>query len=108
MAEELLSPPRRYLLHEILKDVIGNDNVYFQAPPNTGMQYPCILYKRDRKITLHADNLPWRQVKGYQVTVIDPDPDSDIPDKVADLPLCEFDRNYVAENLNHDVFNLFF
>lgn len=104
MADEPL--PRRHKLHAVLKSL--TDNVYFQRPPNTGMQYPCILYKRDRAITLHADNAPYRHTKGYQVTVIDPDPDSDIPDRVADLPLCEFDRNYIADDLNHDVFNLFF
>lgn len=83
-------------------------NVYFQAPPNNQMQYPCILYKRDDARTAFADNMPYRYTKRYQVTVIDKDPDSDIPDKIAGLPLCSFDRHYTADNLNHDVYNLFF
>ena len=72
------------------------------------MQYPCILYKRDSADSKFADNEPYRHTKRYQVTVIDQDPDSDIPDKIAGLPLCVFDRFYTADNLNHDVFNLFF
>jgi hypothetical protein len=40
--------------------------------------------------------------------VIDPDPDSPIVDAVAELPLCTYDRFFTADNLNHDVFNLFF
>lgn len=72
------------------------------------MQYPCIIYKRDDVDTTFADNKPYRHTKRYLVTVIDRDPDSRIPEKVADLPLCTFDRFYVADNLNHDVFNLFF
>lgn len=82
--------------------------VYFQPPPNLVMQYPCIVYKRDRAETTFADNKLYRHIKGYQVTVIDEDPDSPIPDKVITLPLCKFDRFYTADNLNHDVFNIFF
>lgn len=72
------------------------------------MQYPCIVYSRDRARTFHAGNLPYRHVKAYQVTVIDEDPDSMIPDKVAGLPLCSLDRHFTADNLNHDVFTLYF
>jgi len=46
--------------------------------------------------------------KRYKVTVIDPDPDSLIPDKVASLPSAVFNRFFAANNLNHDVYNLYF
>jgi len=42
------------------------------------------------------------------VTVIDQDPDSEIPDKVAEMPMSLFNRFYTADNLNHDVYNVFF
>lgn len=84
------------------------EHVYFQPPNNLTMQYPCIVYSRDRARTLHANNKVYRHVKGYQVTVIAKDPDSPLPDKVAGLPLCSFDRHYTADNLNHDVYILFF
>lgn len=84
------------------------DNVYFQPPENIKLTYPCIVYRRDSANTQFADNRPYRNKKRYQVMVIDQDPDSPIPDKVADLPLCTFDRHYTAEYLNHDVFNLYF
>lgn len=83
-------------------------NVYFQPPANVQMQYPCIVYKRDYAQTRFADNSPYSHTKRYMVTVIDRDPDSAIPDQVAALPLCIFNRFYTADNLNHDVFNLFF
>lgn len=82
--------------------------VYFQAPPNTGMNYPCIIYRRDRSDTTFADNIPYRYKKRYQITVIDRDPDSVIPDKVAQLPMCTSERHFVVDNLNHDVFNIYF
>lgn len=72
------------------------------------MVYPCIVYKRDRLDTQFASNDPYRTTKRYQVTVIDRNPDSDIPDKVATLPMCASDRCFTANNLNHDVFNIYF
>lgn len=96
----------RERLQVLLETIAGN--AYFQPPPTLKMQYPCIVYKRDDAETLFADNKLYRTTKRYQVTVIDGDPDSLIPDKVAGLPLCSFDRHYTADNLNHDVYNLFF
>lgn len=99
---------RRLQLQTLLESLLGSNHVYFQPPTNISMQYPCIVYKRDRARTQFADNKPYRYAKGYQIMVIDRDPDSDIPDRIASLPSCTFDRHYTADNLNHDVFNLFF
>ena len=87
---------------------LESDNVYFQPPPSVRMDYPCIVYHRDYELTNYADYIPYKRRKRYLVTVIDRDPDSGIPDKVASLPLCVYDRFYTADNLNHDVFKLFF
>jgi hypothetical protein len=98
----------RLELQALLVEILGTKNVYFQPPPSLTMQYPCIVYKRDDIDTKHADNSPYQQTKRYQVTVIAKDPDDDLHEKVARLPMCSYDRFYTAENLNHDVFNLFF
>lgn len=98
----------RLQLHQILKTILGTDNVYFQPPNGLKMEYPCIRYERDRARTLFADNKPYNHYKCYQITVIDRNPDSLIPDKVAALPLCVHDRFFTADNLNHDVYTLFF
>lgn len=99
---------QRTELHAILKGILGSDHVYFQPPANVSMVYPCIVYKRDSAETTFADSKPYNYQKRYQVIVIDRNPDSNIPDKVAALPMCVFDRHYTADNLNHDVFKLFF
>lgn len=83
-------------------------NVYFQPPDNLQIQYPCIVYQRYRAESEFADNIPYKFTRSYQVTVIDADPDSDIPNKVAALPSCTTNRNFVAGNLNHDVYTLYF
>lgn len=84
------------------------DHVYFQPPNNITMQYPCIVYKRDGEDAKFAGNRPYNRTKRYLVTVIDRDPDSPIPDKVGSLPMCTFNRFYTADNLNHDVYTIFF
>ena len=95
-------------LHAKLVDLLGSNNVYFQPPENLKMVYPCIVYRRNRIETEFADNNPYFQMKRYSVMVIDRNPDSDIPDKIGQLPMSLFDRHYVADNLNHDVYNLYF
>lgn len=95
-------------LHTILKALLGSNNVYFQPPPTLQMQYPCIVYRRDFAITEFANDKPYAHHLRYQVIVIDANPDSVIPAKIAALPMCIYDRFYTANNLNHDVYKLFF
>jgi hypothetical protein len=93
-------------LHDLLLTI--TDHAYFQPPSNIQMQYPCIRYERSNSWTTHADNRQYAHKKQYQVTVIDRDPDSELPDRVEALPYCSFDRSYVADGLNHYVYTLFF
>lgn len=95
-------------LQALLETQSELDSVYFEPPPNLLMQYPCIVYELDSAETLYADNVPYRRTKRWQVTVIEREPDSNLPDKIADLPLSHHDRRFVADNLIHDVFTLFF
>lgn len=83
-------------------------NVYFQPPNGLKMNYPCIVYARDNAETLYADNSPYRQTRRYSVTVIDRNPDSLISEKVAGLSLCSYNRFFTADDLNHDVYTLYF
>ena len=98
----------RLQLQSLLEEILETDKVYFQPPTNVVLTYPCIVYKRDFAETKFADNAPYDRTIRYQVTVMDKNPDSEIPSKIAALPMCLFDRFYTADNLNHDVFNLFF
>lgn len=93
-------------LHAILQTI--TEKVYFQPPENVKLEYPCIIYARDYADTKFADNNPYSYVKRYMVTVIDRDPDSDLPNKVAELPSSTFNRYYPADGLNHDVYQVFF
>jgi len=96
----------RLQLHDLLIEMV--DDVYFQPPSNIKMQFPCILYVMDDSHSEFADNRPYLQAKRYQVTVVDRNPDSPLPDLVEDLPLCRFERRFATDELNHWVYNVFF
>ena len=98
---------RRLKLHEMLCDILGSGNVYYQPPETIKMQYPAIVYFRYDVENFHANNGVYIQSPAFQVIVIDRNPDSDIVKDVSRLPLCTFDRHYKADNLNHDVFTIY-
>lgn len=99
---------QRLELHDLLVGLLGSQYVYFQPKTNTKMQYPAIVYYLDDIDTKFADNNPYSKTLRYQVTAIDHDPDSDIRDKIAALPMNQFDRCFTADNLYHHVFSLYF
>lgn len=96
----------RLNLQTKLENLLGTRNVYFQPPPNLKMNYPCIVYERARFNTDFADNNPYKIDKVYYVTYIDINPDSDMPEKIAKLPMCAFQRHYVQDNKYYDQFRL--
>lgn len=98
----------RLELQTLLESILATGNVYFQPPETLKMQYPCIVYNRDYAVTKFADNKPYANTKRYIVTVIDRNPDSLIPDKIAELPMCLFVRHLTVNNLNHDIYNIYF
>lgn len=99
---------RRPELQSVLEQVLGAANVYFQPPPNLVMVYPCIVYEHDQTNTDFASNVPYRLTKRWQVTHIDKSSLSPVPDKIAKLPMTTFSRRFVSDNLNHNIFNVFF
>ncbi len=98
----------RIELQQILEDILGSRNVYFQPPAPVKMSYPAIVYELSDIENEHADNVPYVQRTRYSITVIDKDPDSRIPFAISKLPTCSFDRAYKSDNLNHYVLNLYY
>lgn len=95
-------------LQLFLENLIDSRNVYFQPPPSFQLKYPCIIYNLSDINNTHADNLAYTQEKMYTLTVVDPDPDSIISEKISKLSMCSFDRFYTADNLNHYVYTIFY
>ena len=91
-----------------LETLLGNQNVYYQPPASVRMNYPAIVYSRSNIENRHADDDVYMQAYFYEVIVIDEDPDSEVVENVSKLPGCRFDRHYTSDNLNHDVFTLYY
>ena len=105
---------KRLELHEILCGVVnitepnGDRHTYFQPPESVKIKYPGIVYSRKNIDSLHASDGVYVQFLGYEIVVIDEDPDSELVARVSKLPKCSFDRHYTKDNLNHDVFTLYY
>ena len=101
---------RRLNLHEVFCKILNNNNVYQQPPASVRMSYPCIKYTRYPCADKHnANDKLYMSTDKYEVTVIDRNPNSDIPTKIVSVfPMCVFDRSYVADNLYHFVFTIFY
>ena len=99
---------RRDDLHTLLKATLGHNRAYFQPPEDVKMEYPCVKYERDRIMGTFADNIPYEHRTRYQLIYISRDVDDTMVQTLARLPRCSHERFYVANQLNHDVFTIFF
>ena len=99
---------RRLSLQEILVNILGSNNVYFQPPETIRLQYPCIIYERSNIDKKYADNRAYVSMVRYSLTLITRSPESDLVKAILELPYCSYDRYYAADTLNHDVFTLYY
>lgn len=95
-------------LQTLFEELLGSRNVYCDPPESVKMKYPAIRYSRQKIENKFANNAVYRRHNRYEVIVIYKDLDSDLPIRVSELPLCSHDRSYVADNLHHDVFTLYY
>ena len=99
---------RRLELSALLRNTLGSDNVYFQPPETVKMKYPAIVYSLDNIQNVHADDGVYLSHRRYSVTLIEKNPDSPTVERLSALPMCQFNRHYTSDNLNHFVFTLYF
>lgn len=102
----MFTTDRRLELQALLETFA--ENVYFQPPTGMLMEFPAIVYERAPANTRFAGNLPYSIQNQYLLTIIDRDPESAIIPKVRELPMCAHSRSFKADNLNHDVYTLYF
>lgn len=95
-------------LQTFLETLKGDRNVYFQPPASVKMVYPAIVYKLSDINNIHANNGVYLQGIAYQVTYITKNPDDVMIKTLSKLPMCEYDRHFTADNLNHYVYTLYY
>lgn len=100
---------RRAELGQKLKEILGSNNVYYQAPENTKLKYPCILYELSGSAPTYADNKVYTSMRRYDVTVITRDPDSPIFTNIEmNMPYARFDRQIISDGLYHRYFTIYY
>ena len=104
-------------IFQIFHEADGYQHVYYQPDTNTKLHYPCVVYVRDGEVPYRADNKHYVTNWSYRLTIIDIDPVSScinaegtktIIDAISELPKCSYIRHFVNDNLNHDVFKIYY
>lgn len=98
----------RLNLQELLEEILGSRNVYFQPPESIKLVYPCLIYERERGASFQANDDLYNYRKSYTITVIDKNPDSTIPDELEKLPYCTMNNFFKSDNLNHWIFTIYY
>lgn len=98
----------RLTLHEELCEILGSSNCYF-SPPSV-LNYPCIKYEREPPSIDYADNVRYFNRQPWMVTIIDANPESEIPSKLEEHfnRYCSKDREYPSDGLRHFVYRLYY
>lgn len=100
---------RRLEFRNELKSVMDSNELYFQPPDGKKITYPCAIYKILNINMDHADDLVYKHIVGWQVTIIDRNPDSVYPERLMNkFRHVRFDRSFTADNLNHFVFTIYY
>ena len=99
----------RLELHEKLCELLGSRNVYFQPPESIKLKYPCIVYSLNSPWQRTADNKKYLKSSSYTLTLIVYDPDSPLVEELEDaFTYCSLESPYVADNLNHYNYRLYY
>lgn len=99
---------RRLELHNLLLSIMTNGNVYHEPPESVKLKYPCIVYERDRDFSFFANDERYNKRLRYTITLIDKKSVSDYIEPILALKYCTLDRHFTSDDLNHDVFTLYF
>lgn len=98
----------RLELHQILTDILKSNNVYYQPPQSIKLNYPCIIYSREKIKSIYANDYSYTYNTKYKIVLIYKNPDEKIVyDIETKLPMCSHDSHYISNNLYHDAFYLY-
>lgn len=98
---------RETQLHPKLQEIC--QNVYYEPPASVSLLYPAIIYSRNNDESRYAGDQTYIARVQYAITIIDPDPTkSYIEEMKRVFPYVNYDRHYTRDNLNHNVFTLYF
>ena len=95
-------------LHSLLQELLESENVYYKPPESTKMQYPAIKYSKKKIDSKPANDSKYLMNDCYELIVISRTPDHPVIKKLLVLRYCSYDRQYIADNLYHDVLTIYY
>ena len=95
-------------LQSLLEELMESRNVYYKPPESTKMQYPAIRYSKKNIQSVYANNSKYLMRDCYELIVISRNPDDPVIKRLLALPYCSYDRQYIADNLYHDVLTIYY
>lgn len=82
---------------------------YYQPVSSVKLNYPCFIYKLADIRPTYADNRRYQSLPYYTLTYISLRPaDDKVKEILEHFSYCKMERPYMADNLYHYVFNLFY
>lgn len=108
MANDRPRQTKRIEFHNILEALPGVKKAYFQRPPKNQIQLDNTIVYSGKPGLKYADNHVYLKGTYYTVTFIHSDPDSETVDAILELQYCSFDRQFISDDLYHDVFTIFY
>ena len=98
---------RRLELQSKLRELAPK--AWYQKPPDNKMTYPCFVYKSIEPKLIWANNRGYIAIPGYEVVYItDREDDEIMMQMVEEFSFCHIGRKYVADNLYHYPFELYY
>lgn len=99
----------RLKLHNKLVGLVGPKvRVYYQPPDGIQLSYPCVIYEFSGITTDWADNLAYKKVRNYSITVITQDPDDELPEKIYEaFSGASYDQTLLNDNLYHHIITVY-
>lgn len=92
----------------LFREVLNNDNVYFEPPPDYVMNYPAIKISLDNVKKTNADNEYYALRNRYSIVFISRDIDLNVIHSIMKLRFCWYDRTLVSDNLRNTFFTLYY
>ena len=88
---------------------LAGRNVYFQPPATVQLVYPCVIYNLNAGDAKRADDSVYMYTNRFELIFIYRKPNVEIIEQVLrTFPMCSVSRVYIADNLYHYVFNLYY
>ena len=103
-----MSKPRSEL-NAKFKEILGNNNVYFQPPESVKLKYDCIIYKDITPFLRRANNFVYILQHKYQIHYVTSNPTSPIVDQMLHkFQLIDRVNDFVSDGLYHYIYELYF